>query len=144
MHALTRRRDREAHAESWHVYYGDVRVGTIGMRAGVPVDADQWAWRCGFYPGTDNHQRQNGTANTFKAARATFQKAWQQLLPMLTEANFQAWRDQRDSTTWKYEMHDCGCRMPTQDPDGRSRFCGGVITVASTAPHVYAAHRGAR
>jgi hypothetical protein len=45
MHALTRRRDREAHAESWHVYYGDVRVGTIGMRAGVPVDADQWALR---------------------------------------------------------------------------------------------------
>ena len=29
----------------------DVRVGTIGQRAGVPVDVDQWQWSCGFYPG---------------------------------------------------------------------------------------------
>jgi hypothetical protein len=32
----------------WHVYYGDVRVGSIGERAGVPVDVDKWQWRCGF------------------------------------------------------------------------------------------------
>ena len=28
--------------EAWNVYYGDVRVGTIGKCAGVPVDLDQW------------------------------------------------------------------------------------------------------
>ena len=30
--------------ECWHVYYGDVHVGTIGIRSGVPVDRDQWSW----------------------------------------------------------------------------------------------------
>jgi hypothetical protein len=39
MPALTRRRDLEATDECWHVYYGDVRVGTIasseGRRAGI-------------------------------------------------------------------------------------------------------------
>jgi hypothetical protein len=36
MPALTRRRDPEGPLEVWHVYYGDVRVGTIGIRAGSP------------------------------------------------------------------------------------------------------------
>jgi hypothetical protein len=46
--ALTRRRDPEVHQETWHVYYRDVHVGIIGVRAGVPVDVDQWGWtaRC--------------------------------------------------------------------------------------------------
>jgi hypothetical protein len=30
MPKLTRRRDPSARQECWHVYYGDVRVGTIG------------------------------------------------------------------------------------------------------------------
>jgi hypothetical protein len=50
MPALTRRRDPEGHQEIWHVYYGDVKVGTIGIRAGVSVDVDPWGWSCGFYP----------------------------------------------------------------------------------------------
>jgi hypothetical protein len=49
MPALTRRRSKDAHAESWQVFYGDVQVGTIGIPAGVP-DVDQWGWSCGFYP----------------------------------------------------------------------------------------------
>jgi hypothetical protein len=49
MPKLTRRRDPEGHQEVWHVYYGDVKVGTIGQRAGVPVGVDQWGWSCGFY-----------------------------------------------------------------------------------------------
>jgi len=54
MPQLARRRDPEAHhQETWHVYYGDVRVGTISERAGVPVDEDKWGWNCGFYPGTE-------------------------------------------------------------------------------------------
>ena len=41
MPALTRRRSKDAPAESWQIFYGDVQVGTIGIRAGVPVDVDQ-------------------------------------------------------------------------------------------------------
>jgi hypothetical protein len=37
-------------APSHLVYCEDVHVGTIGERAGVPVDVDQWQWSCGFYP----------------------------------------------------------------------------------------------
>jgi hypothetical protein len=36
--------------DCWHVYYGDVHVGTIARRTGNPHDTDPWAWRCGFYP----------------------------------------------------------------------------------------------
>jgi hypothetical protein len=50
MPILTRRRSRDAHQEVWHVFYSDVRVGSIGQRAGVAVDVDQWGWTCGFYP----------------------------------------------------------------------------------------------
>jgi hypothetical protein len=32
-------------------YYGDVDIGTIALRAGVPVDVDPWGWILGFYPG---------------------------------------------------------------------------------------------
>jgi hypothetical protein len=42
MPALTRRRSKDARAESWQIFYGDVQVGTIGIRAAVPVDVDQW------------------------------------------------------------------------------------------------------
>jgi hypothetical protein len=31
MPALTRRRSKDAHAESWQIFYGDVQVGTIGI-----------------------------------------------------------------------------------------------------------------
>jgi hypothetical protein len=42
MPALTRRRSKDARAEGWPIFYGDVQVGTIGIRAGVPVGVD-WA-----------------------------------------------------------------------------------------------------
>jgi hypothetical protein len=34
-------------------YFTDVRIGTIGVRAGVPVHADQWGWSRGFSPGEE-------------------------------------------------------------------------------------------
>jgi hypothetical protein len=34
MPALTRRRNPDAPQETWRVYYGDVRVGTIAIRSG--------------------------------------------------------------------------------------------------------------
>ena len=62
MPALTRRRSDNQHQETWHVYFGDVQVGTIGERAGVPVDVDQWSWSCGFYPGLHPGQYRYGIA----------------------------------------------------------------------------------
>jgi hypothetical protein len=65
MPALTRRRDPEARQETWHVYYGDVRVGTIARSVGNPNAAPEWQWRCGFYPGSDPGECRAGTVPTF-------------------------------------------------------------------------------
>jgi hypothetical protein len=50
MPQLTRRRTNDPHRDGWHVYYADIHVGTIGIRAGVPASVDQWSWSCRFYP----------------------------------------------------------------------------------------------
>ena len=68
MPELTRRRYPER-PDCWHVYYGDVRVGTIAMRVGNPHDTDPWEWICGFYPGCEPGEHQNATAATFDRAR---------------------------------------------------------------------------
>ena len=81
MSALTRRRSDNPHQVTWHVYYGDVHVGTIGERAGAPVDVDQWQWSCGFYPGLHPGQHRYGTAISFEEARAGFEADWNDLLP---------------------------------------------------------------
>jgi len=44
MPTLTRRRDLEAADECWHVYYGDVRAGTIAKRIGIPLT--EYPWGC--------------------------------------------------------------------------------------------------
>ena len=62
---LTRRRDPDAGQESWLVYYGDVHVGTIAVRSGIPHDQVPWGWRCGFYPGSEPGECTSGTAATF-------------------------------------------------------------------------------
>jgi hypothetical protein len=46
-----RRRSPDATEECWQVFYGDVRVGTIAKRVGIPPDQAPWGWSCGFYPG---------------------------------------------------------------------------------------------
>jgi hypothetical protein len=116
MPELTRRRYREIH-ECWHVYYGDVHVGTIAIRAGAPVDVDQWGWILGFYPGTEPEEYRDGTAETFDLARADFDAAWKALLPTLTEAHYQRWRHARDRTAEKYAMWERGERLPSQRPN---------------------------
>lgn len=141
MPALTRRRDPHARQEAWHVFFGDLQVGTIGIRSGVPVDKDQWSWRCGFYPASHRGDGANGTATTFEQARRNFETAWRALQPKLSKADFQAYRRQQAFVSWKYAMWDTGCKLPTQLPGGRSRcFCGAPIDIPSTAPHVYSAH----
>ncbi|SHH22592.1 hypothetical protein [Bradyrhizobium erythrophlei] len=140
MPALTRRRYPERQ-DCWHVYYGDVHVGTIAIRAGVPVDVDQWGWDCGFYPPSHHGRQTNGTAETFEQARVDFEAAWKEYLPKCSEADFEEHRRERARTAWKYAMWDKGCRMPTQSTDGRSQcFCGETIDIAGSAQHVYAAH----
>jgi hypothetical protein len=144
MSQLIRRPDKDSHREGWSVYYGDVRVGHIGERAGVGSSAPQWGWTCGFYPGCDPGQQATGTADTFEEARDAFEKAWQQLAATRTEEHYEEWRWHRDSTAWKYRMHDEGLPLPTQRSDGIARcFCGEVITIKSVDEHIRAAHRGA-
>ena len=142
MPTLTRRRSTKCQ-DCWQVFYGDVCVGTIARRAGVPIDADKWGWNCGFYPGTDPVEGASGTATTFDEARVAFKLAWRAFLPTKTEADFQGWRAQRDRTSWKYAMWDAGLKMPTQCAEGKSRcFCGSEIDIASTDQHIREAHSG--
>jgi hypothetical protein len=143
MPALTRRRYPERQ-DCWHVYYGDVHVGTIALRSGCPIDVDQWSWSCGFYLGVEPGEHQDGTAVDFEQARADFEAAWLRILPALTETDLQAWRDERDSTAWKYSMRDAGMQMPTQLASGRSRcFCGSEIDIKGVDAHILSAHRDA-
>jgi hypothetical protein len=124
MPALTRRRYPER-PDCWHVYFGDVNVGTIAIRPGAPFDADQWEWISGFYPGCDPGQHTNGTAVDFEHARADFEEAWQRLLPTRAEADFQKWRDQRASMARVYEMRERGELLPSQKPSTMMRCpCG--------------------
>ncbi|WP_029583070.1 hypothetical protein [Bradyrhizobium sp. URHD0069] len=100
MTELTRRRVKDSKVDVWHVYYGDVQVGT--MRSGVPNDVDQWGWICGF-----NSQRlkiAEGTAPTFVLALAKFEEAWQVYLLGCIDADFAEHREQRAWTTWPRVM----------------------------------------
>jgi hypothetical protein len=63
MPELTRRRSLDAPDECWHVYYGDVRVGTVAIRTGMPPGEDPLGWACEFYPGQPSggmHRRHRG------------------------------------------------------------------------------------
>jgi hypothetical protein len=82
----------------------------------VPHHEDPWGWICGFYPGSEPGEYADGTAKTFKQARTDFERAWKVFLSKRTEADFQAWRDQRDWTERKYAMWERGERMPSQMP----------------------------
>ncbi len=146
MPALTRRRSDDPHRESWRVYYdGDVHVGSIGQRAGVPKTVDQWGWNVAFYPVSHRGIRENGTAQDLLEARAAFAAAWARIEPLVTDDDLLQHRRERTWTAWKYRMFDCGCRMPTQTASGRSTcFCGAEIDVVGTERHVYAEHMGMR
>lgn len=141
MPALIRRPSDDPHREGWNVYCGDVQVGHIGRRAGVPVTAPQWSWSCGFYPGMEPGMHKTGIAEGFEAARAGFEKDWACVLPTLTEADFDECRRNRAFHAWKYRMWDCGCRLPTQELSGRSQcFCGADINSDTLDRHVVTAH----
>ena len=94
------------------ICYGDVHVGTITIRSGNPADTDPWGWSCGFYPGSHPREDQSGTATTFDQARADFEAVWCGFLSKRTDADFEAWRDNRDWTAEKYRRFDRGEHMP--------------------------------
>jgi hypothetical protein len=138
---LTRRRSADRQ-DCWHIYYGDVHAGTIAMRAGNPHDTARMEWSYGFYPGSLPGQIQSGTSETFEDARVEFASAWKIFFANRTEADFQAWRHQRDSTAWKYAMWDRGFKLPTQLASGRSKcFCGADLTICNVTDHIQVAHR---
>ncbi len=116
MPALIRRPSDDPHREGWNVYYGDVQVGHIGRRAGVPVTAPQWSWSCGFYPGMEPGMHRTGIAEGFEAARAGFEKDWACIVPTLTEADFEECR--RNRAFHRLEISDVGLRLPP--PDARA------------------------
>ncbi len=95
MPALTRRRDFDVQHERWRVFFGDIQIGVIGVRAGLPTNVDQWSWSCRSYPASHRGVRENGTATSFDAARTAFEDAWYRLLPQLTEVDFAERRRER-------------------------------------------------
>ncbi len=137
---LTRRRYPER-PDCWHVYYGDVRAGTIAIRSGVPFDVDQWQWSCGFYPASHRGVAMDGTAVDFDQARAEFETAWRAIQPKINEADYQEHRRQRARTAWKYAMDEAGAKLPTEMASGLSKcFCGTEITIKDAPNHVRRAH----
>jgi hypothetical protein len=101
-----------------------VRIGTIGKRAGVPIDVDQWGWSCGFYPGLNPGQRQDGSAETFELARAAFEAAWRRLLPEIPEGAFDGYR-----RAWRAEIaaaRERGEKLPSELPNSIMRCVCGV------------------
>jgi hypothetical protein len=142
MPALTRRRSFDQ-PDCWHVFYGDVQVGSITRRAGVPVDVDQWGWDCGFYPVSHDGRRFDGTSATFEIARAEFEATWREYLPTCTQADFAEYRRQRAWTAWKYQMHDTSHKLPTAKTSGWAKcFCGAEITNRDVPAHIENAHMG--
>jgi hypothetical protein len=114
MPAITRRRSPDHRQECWHIFFGNIHAGTITERVGNPHATDRGEWRCGFYLGSNPGEHQSGTAASFAEARADFESAWKIFLSKRTEADFQAWRDQRDWTAEKYRRFDRGERMPAE------------------------------
>jgi hypothetical protein len=147
MPVLTRRRYPEC-PDCWHVYYGDVHVGTIAKRAGIPNHEVAWGWSCGFYPGCHPGEHRYGTAATFDEARAGFERDWKVFLSNRTEADFQELRDDRDWHARRYAMWKAGEKMPSQRPNTMLRCpCGEVFDsqrlehTAIHVPHIVATHR---
>ena len=102
---LTRRADPHR-SNSWLIYLGDIHCGSVSQAVGLLGAAQRWAWFCGFYSGSKPGEQTHGTADTFEQARAHFEKAWIVFSSNRTEADYQAWREQRDWTARKYAVRD--------------------------------------
>jgi len=140
MTTLARRRSTDPHRESWSIYYGDVRIGTIGERAGVPGEVDQWGWSLGFYPGLEPGQHRSGSAATFDQARAQFEVAWANLLPQIPGGGFDEYRRDREYRAEIRAIHARGEKLPSEVPSSLMRcVCG--VTFDSHKPAESYEHR---
>jgi hypothetical protein len=138
---LTRRRSDNPHQVTWHVYYGDVHVGTIGERAGAPVDVDQWQWSCGFYPGLHPGQHRYGTAISFEEARAGFEADWKDLLPEIPDGAFEEYRLERQARAEMRAIQERGEKLPSEVFSSMMRcVCG--VRFDSWKPEESYDHRG--
>src|SRR5438045_2392586 len=99
MPELTRRRHPER-PDCWHVYYSDIRVGSIAVQPGMPLSVPQWRWDCGFYPLSHRGRCRSGYASSFEQARNYFEAEWQEYLARCTEADFVEYQRQRAWTQW--------------------------------------------
>lgn len=140
---LTRRLLNED-KETWAIMLDDIRVGAISKRSGAPLHEPQWRWDCGFYPGIEPGQHQDGVAETFDEARIEFQAAWERLQGVMTADAFDRYREwrkcdqrrwQRIREGWKPPEWDgsmtcaCGARFNSWVPAENQKHC----------PHIYAA-----
>lgn len=151
MPALTRRRSTNPHQVTWRVYYGDVPVGTIGERAGVPVDVDQWQWTCGFYPGLEPGQHRHGIARTFAEARAGYEADWNHLLPQIPEGAFDEWRRDYECRAELKAKRERGERLDSEIPSSVMLCACGIRFDSHVLgenlihlPHIYAAQAKGR
>jgi hypothetical protein len=102
---------KDSKVDVWHVYYGDVQVGSVGMRSGVPNGVDQWGWSCGFI--SQRLRITEGTAPTFDLARAKFEKPGRPTCPaasMPTSPNIASTAPGRPGNT-QCMTPVCGCRL---------------------------------
>ena len=137
---LARRRSPDL-SDCWQVYCEDIHAGTISKATGMPNAQNDWTWSAGFYPGSGPGEIKGGRADTFEEAKARFEPAWLAFASSRTEADFKAWRDQRDWTAWKYRMHETGTPLPTQVTSGHAKcFCGAPLTIATVDSHIEQAH----
>jgi hypothetical protein len=94
--------------------------GRLPSASAIRTYTDPWEWRCGFYPGSHPGEHQSDTTATFEEARADFEHTWQVFLSNRTEADFQAWRDQRDWTEPKYALWDAEASGAVQPWTGQA------------------------
>jgi hypothetical protein len=106
----------------WHIYHGDVHVGTIAERVGNPHDTDQWEWNCGFYPGSEPGEYQSDTAATFAEARADFERTWQVFCRNAPRPIFRrgAIREIGPRENMRCGMLASGLSHPAMDPASRA------------------------
>ena len=108
MPELTRHRTNDRH-ETWTIRYGDVDVGTIAQQDWDPNPerSGVWKWSCGFYP-LHPDKCFRGETSDFATAHAAFSAAWKVFSPKRTDAEFEAWRRQKQWTANKYALWDAG------------------------------------
>jgi hypothetical protein len=133
----------DAREECWHVYYGDVHVGTIAIRTGIPFDEDLRllsGQRAGRVIRTGPQPPSTMLAPISKPHGAYFR-------PSEPRGDYQAYRGARDWHARKYAMWEAGERLPSQKFSSlRICPCGEIFDshrpehTLIHVPHITAAH----